>query len=65
MNTDIRPTEQEKYADEHNEHADSLAEAKHDEIAIALLPESLRGLSEDERALLEKQMVRKMDMVVL
>lgn len=39
--------------------------AKHDDHAEAILPESLRGLSEEERNVLEKKMVRKMDMIIL
>lgn len=64
MSTDIRPTGQDKYAEEHHEHAESIVE-KREEHGLALLPESLRDLSDAERASLEKKMVRKMDLVVM
>ena len=38
---------------------------KHDAHAEAILPESLRGLSDSERAAMEKKMVRKMDLIIL
>ena len=65
MTSEIRPSDQKKHTEEHNENVDDLVGTKREEHAFALLPESLRGLSEEERALLEKKMVRKMDLVVL
>jgi hypothetical protein len=40
-------------------------EVKHDDHAIAIMPESLRGFSEQERNAMEKAIVRKMDLIVL
>jgi hypothetical protein len=39
--------------------------ALHDEHAQAVLPESLRHLSESERNAIEKKMVRKIDYTIL
>lgn len=61
--SEIRPTEatDEKYADEQNEDIG----LKREDHAIAIMPESIRGLSDAERDALEKKVVRKMDLVVL
>ncbi|AFR96826.2 nicotinamide mononucleotide permease [Cryptococcus neoformans] len=38
---------------------------KHEDHATAILPESLWGMSEEERSALERKIVRKMDLIVL
>lgn len=38
---------------------------KQEDHAIAILPESLWGMSEEERNALERKIVRKMDLIVL
>lgn len=38
---------------------------KQEDHAIAILPESLWGMSEEERNALEREIVRKMDLIVL
>ncbi|GFZ48491.1 hypothetical protein JCM24511_06239 [Saitozyma sp. JCM 24511] len=52
---------EEKLRDDHLEDR----EVKHDDHAIAIMPESLRGMSEQERNKMEKAIVRKMDLIVL
>lgn len=39
--------------------------AKGDSHAWNIMPESLKNMSDEERAALEKKMVRKMDMIIL
>jgi hypothetical protein len=41
------------------------AAVKHEDHALTIMPDSLRGMSESERLAMEKKIVRKMDLVVL
>lgn len=55
---------EDKVLDEHLEVVDH-DDPKHESHAWNIMPESLRNMGEEERALLEKKMVRKMDMIIL
>jgi hypothetical protein len=48
-------------------HGDQIEDAnqKYEEHALAVMPESLRNLSEAERNAIERKMVRKMDLIIL